>query len=706
MGGKLARWSVLLTLVAGLSGPSPARAATPMPIANDDSYQTGTEATLSVDAQAGVLANDTDAVAATLVNDVSDGTLSLAQDGSFTYVPNLDFEGTDDFTYYASHGSTQSNVATVTIAVDDPPVAADDAYATGVGATLVVGVPGVLGNDTDPNGDSLIASIIGKAANGSVTSFRPDGSFKYVPNPGFKGTDSFTYKASDGTRDSPATKVTITVDDPPVGADDAYATGVGATLVVGVPGVLANDADPNGDSLTASIIASPPKGSLTSFRPDGSFKYVPDPGFKGTDHFTYKASDGSLDGAATTVTITVDDPPSASGDGPFTAHRGVILTVDKTLGVLANDSDPNSDLLKAVLDAGAAHGKVSLRSDGSFLYTAEAGFKGPDRFTYHASDGIRASAIATVDITVVNDAPVAVDDVAYRAAGGTTLAVDRAHGVLANDSDLNHDRLTAALVDDANRGTLKLNPNGSFSYRPDAGVCNAFDEFTYHAGDGDLTSGRATATITIATPLEPATLSVRLSAPKVIYGQGVLVTAHLTGFSPSAVISIYGRPAGGTSKLLKQGRADSHGNLALQVHPPSRTTYSARSTDNCFQAASSDARIVQVAPRVSGRMLGFFDRRGAYALYHREGRVPHYRAAVSPIHPGAPVVFRWQRLARGTWRRYFETKDPIHLGKGSSINVYLTSGVVAGVRYRVKIFFLADDDHLAAASRWKYFMSV
>jgi VCBS repeat-containing protein len=187
-----------------------------------------------------------------------------------------------------------------------PPVAHDDAYAADQGTPLNVAAPGVLGNDTDANGNPLTASIVANATNGNVT-LNSDGSFTYTPNTGFHGTDTFTYKASDGTQDSNLATATIAVgqvNQPPSAVNDAYSTRKNRTLIVGRPGVLANDSDPEGAALTAVLVRRPTRGILL-LSPHGSFVYLPRPGFVGRDTFTYKASDGARSSGVTTVTIDV-----------------------------------------------------------------------------------------------------------------------------------------------------------------------------------------------------------------------------------------------------------------------------------------------------------------------------------------------------------------------------------------------------------------
>src|SRR5205814_671089 len=133
-----------------------------------------------------------------------------------------------------------------------------------------------------------------------------NGSFSYVPAANYNGTDSFTYKASDGSLESGEATVTITispVNDAPVAAnDDTYTTPEDTTLTVSAPGVLANDSDIDGDTLSAVLVNNPTHGSLT-LNTNGSFSYVPAANYNGTDSFTYKASDGSLEAGEATVAV-------------------------------------------------------------------------------------------------------------------------------------------------------------------------------------------------------------------------------------------------------------------------------------------------------------------------------------------------------------------------------------------------------------------
>jgi len=207
------------------------------PAAGDDAYDVDEDGMLTVTAGDGVLANDTDAdgdaVTATLGDDVQHGTLDLQSNGSFTYTPAADFNGTDRFTYTASDGTASSDPATVTITVNpvnDAPVAIDDAYEVAHDTELVVPAnTGVLANDTDVDGDALTVTVVTEPAHGTLD-LSADGALSYDPDAGYAGSDTFTYAAFDATATSPAATVTLTIAEGDTGdTGDTGATDTGDT---------------------------------------------------------------------------------------------------------------------------------------------------------------------------------------------------------------------------------------------------------------------------------------------------------------------------------------------------------------------------------------------------------------------------------------------------------------------------------------------
>jgi ELWxxDGT repeat protein/VCBS repeat-containing protein len=180
----------------------------------------GTEDTqLVVNAASGVLAGavdpdvtaNADSLTALLVSGTTNGTLSLNANGSFTYTPNANYNGSDSFTFkmqdqYGKQSATYT--ATITVAaVNDAPVAQAGTLTTGQGiyqfGQLVT---------TDIDSASFTYSVVTGPANGTINLNASTGAYTYTPTtPGFYGTDSFTFKTNDGSADSNVATVNITI---------------------------------------------------------------------------------------------------------------------------------------------------------------------------------------------------------------------------------------------------------------------------------------------------------------------------------------------------------------------------------------------------------------------------------------------------------------------------------------------------------------
>ena len=489
------------------------------PVAVSDAYTTAQGTPLTVAPAAGVLSNDTDAdgdplTAVKVSNSAHGGIVLLNPNGALVYAPPApDFTGVDSFTYKANDGAAgagaDSNVVTVTVAVvhvNHAPTAVNDAYSTNEDTLLTVtSSAGVLSNDTDADGDPLIAVKASDPAHGALT-LNADGSFVYTPTANYHGADSFTYRANDGAADSNVATVTITVvhvNHAPVAVNDAYGVHKDTPLTVAPSaGVLTNDTDVDGDPLTAVKVSNPAHGTVT-LNPDGSFTYTSTVGYSGVDHFTYKANDGAAGAGAdsniATVTLTVhvvNHAPVAVNDA-YSANEDTPLTVAPSTSVLTNDTDADSDPLTAIKVTDPVHGVVTFNANGSFVYTPTANYHGSDSFTYKANDGAADSNVATVSLTIttVNVAPVAVND-AYGVHQDTPRTVAPSAGVLTNDTDAEGDPLTAIKVSDPAHGMVMLNADGSFIYTPTVGYSGA-DSFTYKASDGATNSNVATVTLTV-----------------------------------------------------------------------------------------------------------------------------------------------------------------------------------------------------------------
>ena len=418
-----------------------------------------------------------------------------------TSVAVADFNG-DGKPDLAATKFTTDNVAVLlnSTVTNQAPAAAGDAYSTAEDTVLTVAAPGVLGNDTDPDGDPLTAVLVTGPSHGSLT-VNANGSFSYTPAADYAGGDSFSYRASDGTLTSNVATVTLTVtavNDAPTAAGDAYSTAEDTVLTVAGPGVLGNDADPDGDPLTAVLVTGPSHGSLT-LNANGSFSYTPAADYAGGDSFSYRASDGTLTSNVATVTLTVtavNDAPTAAGDAYSTAEDTVLTVAGP--GVLGNDADPDGDPLTAVLVTGPSHGSLTVNANGSFSYTPAADFAGGDSFSYRASDGTLTSNVATVTLTVtaVNDAPTVTV-----AAGGTCGADDRSGTINLTVGDL--ESAAATLTLSAATSNSALLPVGNIVFAG-SGAARTVTASTVAGRTG-------TATVTVTVNDGQATSTVQLT---------------------------------------------------------------------------------------------------------------------------------------------------------------------------------------------------
>lgn len=391
------------------------------PTALSDSYPATEDTPLTITAS-GVLGNDTDPESnpLTAVLDspplAGQGSVTLNADGSFTFTPAPNFFGTASFTYHANDGQANSSIATVTINVaavnNDPPVANNDSYMTPVNTTLNVATPGVLGNDTDPDGTTPTANAVASGSTAQLGTFalNADGSFTYTPpSSTFTGADSFTYTATDGANSSNVATVSITV-----------AANAGPTIS-NIP-----DQTTNEDTSTPAVPftvgdAETPAASLTVIGSSSDITLVTDAnivfGGTGADRTVTVTPVANKSGTVTiTVTVTdsgglstsdlffltiiaVADPPVANNDA-YSTPVNTTLTITAP-GVLSNDSDPDGAAPAAITGSGTTPpgGSFTVNADGSFTYNPPATFTGTDSFTYTATDGA-LTASATVSITV------------------------------------------------------------------------------------------------------------------------------------------------------------------------------------------------------------------------------------------------------------------------------------------------------------------
>lgn len=296
-----------------------------------------------------------------------------------------------------------------------------------------------------------------------------------------------------GNSSSASTSYTVIDNRLPTAVNDAYSTDE-ETLLTSSPGLLANDSDPDDDALTVELVTPPLHGVLT-LNPNGIFDYLPNADFIGTDSFRYVVNDGFADSNVATVSITVlpvNVAPVATDDTVTTAEDTPL-----TFNVASNDSDVDGNLVPDSVTPlrQPANGSISNHGDGSFTYTPTPNVNGTDSFDYRIcdSEGLCDDATVTVNITPVNDAPVATDD-SVTTAEDTPLTFN----VAANDSDIdgNLASASATALTQPSLGTLTNHHDGGFTYTP-APNANGLESFTYQICDSDNLCASALVTITV-----------------------------------------------------------------------------------------------------------------------------------------------------------------------------------------------------------------
>ncbi len=470
------------------------------PVANDDSDQTIEQQSTTTD----VLANDSDpdgdgldASTVTVQSSPSSGSTTIESDGSITYTPDAvtqsSFEASYTYTVADTAGA-ESEPATVTITVDEAPVADDDSAQTDQGEPVTTDV---LANDSDSDGilQASTVTVQSSPSSGSTT-IESDGSITYDPNESLIGTDDYTYTVEDDAgNESNAATVTIDVNGRPVASDDIDEVNQeGATTT----DVLANDTDPDGslDESTVTVQSDPSHGTITDVNGStGAVTYEPNPDFTGEDTYTYTVKDGEGgESNAATVTVDVNARPVAVGDADETIDQQTVTT-----DVLANDSDPDGELAEGTVEveSGPDQGAAAPNNDGTVTYVPpgviQNSFQTTYTYTVEDTEGAESEP-ATVTITV-DEAPVANDDSAQTTQGQSTTT-----DVLANDSDPEDDTsdltVTVEGDDEPSNGTVTVNGDGTITYTPDSGFVGE-DSYTYTVEDTGGNEAEATVTIDV-----------------------------------------------------------------------------------------------------------------------------------------------------------------------------------------------------------------
>ncbi|MEO8119476.1 MAG: cadherin-like domain-containing protein, partial [Rhodoferax sp.] len=491
-----------------------------------DEQAQGVEDTGLLFSQADLLANDTDVDTATdgqvlrisSAGDALHGVVSIDANGDLRFMPDANYHGPAQFTYWVDDGNGGRAPATVNLTisgVNDVPVATDDLAQGYEDIGLIFTQIQLLANDIDPDvatdGQVLQITRVEQAQHGVVW-MDANGDLRFVPDANYHGPAQFTYWMTDGESDPVSATVHLTVlavNDLPVTLGETGSSDEDVTLVFDPATLLGNDSDvdtaTDGQVLSISAVGNATHGTVALVAQNGAqrIEFTPEANFFGVASYEYTVSDGAGGNVQTTVMLNlapVNDAPTAVNDSLQGMDEDAALHISLA-SLLGNDTDADAhnsqwggtdDTFALHAVGNATHGTVAIVA-GEVVFTPDANYNGPASFAYQVSDGSGAlsQAVATFDIASVEDAPIAVAET-IAANEDETLLINPA-ALLANDIDpdvaTNGEVLSITGVNHAMHGTVSTHADGQIEFVPDADFFGAASfDYTMTDGHGGMSS--------------------------------------------------------------------------------------------------------------------------------------------------------------------------------------------------------------------------
>ncbi|MFA0554693.1 tandem-95 repeat protein, partial [Vibrio sp. 10N.222.55.A1] len=455
-----------------------------------------------------LLANTTDVEGDTLsISDITyggdNGELVDNGDGTFTFMPNENFNGEIDIDYKVFDGTDEvaTHLDLTVVPVNDVPVPGEPLHTQMLeNGSMIIEAKDLLSGATDVDGDILHVEnlLLADQTQGTLTD-NGDNTFTFEPAEDFYGEVNLTFDISDGQASAPSTArvdVEIVNEGPEVGGPIEAAVDEDGSITITQEDLLANATDVDGDNLEAVNLATNDPNAVVVENPDGSFTITPSADFFGEIEFTYDVTD-AIETVAADLNLTVNpinDAPDVP-DMSFTTEDGQAITITEA-ELLAQATDIEGDELSVVNVTSASDTvEVTDNGDGTYTLTPEQGFFGNVDLAFDVSDGTDVVA-ANIDLKVefVNDAPEATPMAADVDEDGSILVTQEM--LLENASDQDGDELFAsALETNDPNASIVDNGDGTYTVTPSENF-NGDIAFTYEVSDGELsTSNDMTLTV-------------------------------------------------------------------------------------------------------------------------------------------------------------------------------------------------------------------
>ncbi|OYQ85720.1 tandem-95 repeat protein [Wohlfahrtiimonas chitiniclastica] len=456
----------------------------------------------------GIEDQDGDKLTYTLGKMPTHGTVVVNEDGTYTYTPNPDYHGEDQFTVVISDGNGGETIVTVPVTitpVNDAPEVKE--------ANQPIETPedepkhGKITDVTDKDGDDLTYQVGELPKNGTVV-VNEDGTYTYTPNPDYHGEDQFTVVVSDGHGGETVVTVPVTIT-PVNDAPEAKEASQPIETLEDEPkhGKITDVMDKDGDELTYTLGEMPTHGTVV-VNEDGTYTYTPNPDYHGDDQFTVVVSDGY--GGETVVTVPVTITPVNDAPEVKEANQPIETLEDEPKhGKITDVTDKDGDDLTYQVGELPKNGTVVVNEDGTYTYTPNPDYHGEDQFTVVVSDGHGGETIVTVPVTItpVNDAP----EVKEANQPIETLEDEPKHGKITDVTDKDGDDLTYQVGELPKNGTVVVNEDGTYTYTPNPDY-HGDDQFSVVVSDGHGGETIVTVPVTI-TPVNDAPKAKEANQP-------------------------------------------------------------------------------------------------------------------------------------------------------------------------------------------------
>jgi subtilisin family serine protease len=414
------------------------------------------------------------------------GQATLTEEGEVIYAPKENFHGEDSFQYVIvdiEDGMSIGNVNLRVNPVNDPPLAEEDRIIVTEDTSISFDP---LANDSDPDGDAIHLVAWTQPIHGKMERL-DSGGFLYNPNRDYSGSDTFTYVLEDsaGARGKgEGTLLVKGVNDTPMAVSQQLELNRHREQ-----NIIFTAKDPDGDPLTYEIVEGPKHGKLMAFPQVAT--YIPEFGFSGTDHFTFRANDGKMYGPAATVALVIND----KNNPPDIDNLQVVTAVNQQVTIPLEAVDVDEDSFDFSINSPPLHGTLTHNGD-TLLYEPSRNFLGNDEVIIRVMDtfGHTASATINIEVTDQNTAPEA-RDIAVEIFGNKTESFEL--GV----EDRENNPLKYEWVSLPEHGTLLGEPP-TMSYHPDPEFFG-FDRIQFIASDGEFESNLGTVVIEVQYPNHP-----------------------------------------------------------------------------------------------------------------------------------------------------------------------------------------------------------